>query len=408
MLLEFKINNYKSFNKEVKLDFKADMRTKKMRNNVKVTGDVSVLKSLAVYGPNNTGKTSLLQGIRLFRNLILRVPDTVVSNIFSDSVITTMSAKILVNNQVVEYSLAMEPGTLGIQYVMESYTVDGAQVYNIDRKSKKYKAIDSKMETVLEYSSQNILAIHAFEEGKFKELDKCRKSLVDFANKVIYVDNNSRDNYSKTLNMLKNSSSDEKKLLVEFIRKADLHLDNIEFSNENTKDIFGDFGEFINGSPIPVPDQIFDNYRIVTTHKDRRVRAIEFESVGTLKIIGLASYIIDALNNNKIILIDEIDASLHTNLTKEIILLFNNEMNEKAQLLFTTHDVQLMDCKVLFRKEQIWYTDKDDDRCYLYSLNNFTSEDGVRQVSDIIKKYQNGDFNATPSPDLYNILEGIK
>ena len=51
--------------------------------------------------------------------------------------------------------------------------------------------------------------------------------------------------------------------------------------------------------------------------------------------------------------------------------MFNNEINRKAQLLATLHDISLLDCKKMFRKEQIWFTDKDDNGTDLYSLKDF-------------------------------------
>ena len=48
--------------------------------------------------------------------------------------------------------------------------------------------------------------------------------------------------------------------------------------------------------------------------------------------------------------------------------MFNNELNTNAQMIFTVHDVNLMDCKRMFRKEQIWFVHKDNDGVYVYSL----------------------------------------
>lgn len=65
--------------------------------------------------------------------------------------------------------------------------------------------------------------------------------------------------------------------------------------------------------------------------------------------------------------------------------MFNNELNSKAQMIFTVHDINLMDCKRLLRKEQIWFVCKDKQGIYVYSLSDFTANDGVRDTTDIIK-----------------------
>ena len=124
---------------------------------------------------------------------------------------------------------------------------------------------------------------------------------------------------------------------------------------------------------------------------------------------ALASYVISALENSRILVVDELDNSLHFRLTRGIIALFNNELNSNAQLIATVHDVSLLDCQKLFRKEQIWFTHKDKENVYLYSLAEFTAEKyGIRDTSDIIEKYRKGVFGALPEPDLFQSLLEVK
>ena len=74
-------------------------------------------------------------------------------------------------------------------------------------------------------------------------------------------------------------------------------------------------------------------------------------------------------------------------------------------MICTTHDVSLLDVKTLFRKDQIWFTDKDTNQAYLYSLSNFTSENsGIRSDTDIFDKYSKGVFGALPNPSLIENL----
>ena len=124
---------------------------------------------------------------------------------------------------------------------------------------------------------------------------------------------------------------------------------------------------------------------------------------------ALASYVIGALSGGRILVIDELDNSLHFRLTRAIISLFNNELNESAQLIATVHDVSLLDCHSLFRKEQIWFTHKDPDRAYLYSLAEFTAKESkTRDTSDLIAKYRAGVFGALPEPDLFEVLQEVR
>jgi hypothetical protein len=76
-------------------------------------------------------------------------------------------------------------------------------------------------------------------------------------------------------------------------------------------------------------------------------------------------------------------------------------------LIFTAHDVSLLDCKKLFRKEQIWFIYRDRDNIHTYSLKEFTArETGVRDTSDIFELYKKGVFGALPEPNLIRVLLG--
>ncbi|KAI4444275.1 hypothetical protein C824_000704 [Schaedlerella arabinosiphila] len=88
--------------------------------------------------------------------------------------------------------------------------------------------------------------------------------------------------------------------------------------------------------------------------------------------------------------------------------MFNNELNTEAQMIFTVHDINLMDCKRMFRKEQIWFVHKDEDGVYVYSLADFTAQQGVRDTTDIMEKYRKGALGALPDPELIHSLLDLK
>ncbi len=88
--------------------------------------------------------------------------------------------------------------------------------------------------------------------------------------------------------------------------------------------------------------------------------------------------------------------------------MFNNVLNNKSQLLFTTHDVLLLDLKELFRKDQIWLVDVlDESSSKITRLSEFTSrsENGISGDEDITDYYLKGQFGSIPTPDLFSSLE---
>lgn len=117
-------------------------------------------------------------------------------------------------------------------------------------------------------------------------------------------------------------------------------------------------------------------------------------------MIEIAGPIVDAILNGKILVVDELDAKLHPFLTRNIIGQFmNKSVNFKgAQLIFATHDTNLLNLQYL-RRDQIWFTEKDNaDSTELYSLVEFRDEAGkkVRNDRSIEKDYINGRFGAIP------------
>ena len=98
-------------------------------------------------------------------------------------------------------------------------------------------------------------------------------------------------------------------------------------------------------------------------------------------------------------MVDELDAKLHPFLTREIVRLFtNNETNPHgAQLIFATHDTNLLDLSIL-RRDEIWFTEKNEnEETDLYSLAEFkTGGDKVRKDASLEKNYINGRYGAIP------------
>ena len=155
---------------------------------------------------------------------------------------------------------------------------------------------------------------------------------------------------------------------------------------------------------LDLPEKVLDHIRLVSTYRGVPVPSMLFDSTGTKKIAAIAGYVVEALEQGRLLIVDELDSSIHFKLTRAIVALFNNELNTNAQMIFTVHDINLMDCKRMFRKEQIWFVHKDQEGVYVYSLAEYTAQKGVRDTSDIMEKYRRGTLGALPDPDLINTL----
>ncbi|TCO07004.1 AAA family ATPase [Natronoflexus pectinivorans] len=188
----------------------------------------------------------------------------------------------------------------------------------------------------------------------------------------------------------------------ELLGFADTGLNSI-----NIKELSEDKFNFPTDIPNTIKAQfIKDNKHFMTGHHSlfeeskliRNDEPLPFqeESKGTNTIFALGGRIIQALESGEILFIDEIDTNLHPYLSKLLVCLFQSERINKhnSQLIFTSHNPILLD-RTLFRKDQVWFTDKDEYGISdLYSLQDFPD---VREDTPFDKWYLAGKFGGIPN-----------
>lgn len=408
MITSFKFENCFAFDKEVEMILRADMRMKKFKSNIiNINENLNIMKSLVIYGPNNTGKTCLINCIKAIKGTLLNKEINLQSNIFNNNPICYESMSFIYNNK--EYCYEYKYDCSNHSYIYEKmveimkdqYKNESEKIIFIkDTKNNDYKCPgDKRLEGVLNFASTNNILIYTVQVDKFSILEEIKNILTSIANSIEIVDMNQIPN-SKTIELLKNKDDTTKKI-VNFIKNADIYLDDYRYE-ENVKFEVDD--KEIN-EKILKNQNFMDQIRLISVYKGRPLPSILFDSLGTRKIAALASYVITALEEGKTLIVDELDSSLHFKITRAIISMFNNSINKSAQLIATLHDISLLDCKKMFRKEQIWFTDKTDLGAELFSLKDFNYEqDKIRDTTDIQDKYSKGAFGAIPEPDLISTL----
>jgi hypothetical protein len=121
---------------------------------------------------------------------------------------------------------------------------------------------------------------------------------------------------------------------------------------------------------------------------------LDRESEGTRRLLGLLRPMLNALDEGSLLIVDELDASLHTQACEALLLLFLSAgTNPKgAQLVATTHDTNLLQCRLL-RRDQIWFTEKNQQGATdLYPLTDFRTRKGDR----LERGYLQGRYGAVP------------
>ena len=410
MIINVRANNFYIFSEEVKLSLLADMRGKRLINNVNEKNKFNILKSVGIFGTNNSGKTSLIKSIKAIKNILLNNPNDIMPNIISRNPTVELGIRFSHDNNIYDYSFKYN--IIKKEYVYENFSeiikTDNSYVKEKiillrDIENNLYESDDEMLKNYLHIISKDNISIYQIDPKISNSIYMAKNILTSFANKIEVVDMNNIP-IKKTIDIMKNNS-ESKKEVVDFIKNADLNLDDFKYINDDELDILV---ETIDGKPaenaLNIDESIIEPFKLVSVYNGVSIPSIFFDSTGTKKIASLASYIIEALKEGKILVIDELDSSLHFSLTRSIVALFNNILNENSQLIFTAHDISLMDCNKLMRKEQLWFMHKDKDQSYLYSLSEFKAKDGVRDTSDIIEKYKKGLFGAVPEPSLINSL----
>jgi len=188
--------------------------------------------------------------------------------------------------------------------------------------------------------------------------------------------------------------------VMDFLHAADLHIDDVQVEAQPFD---------INLLPEDMPeslravfaDSMKDQqvFEIKTIHRDSEGKAVTFdfkdESDGTQKLFSFAGPWLDALENGYVLFIDELHDNLHPVLVRYLVELFHSsETNPKnAQLVFTTHETSILNQDV-FRRDQIWFCEKDSTQAtQIYPLTDFSPRKGRENLE---LAYLSGRYGALP------------
>lgn len=412
MICRFSVENFKAFGDRIELDFYANGNIKRFDYNYVNVEEKNVLKTIGFYGPNNTGKTCILLALNSLKALMLNENRDSLANAFAGKGdITSFSVEYYINNRFYVYSVDYDNRTK--QYLKETlhlktYSGNSSSSERIFERSINkltWRGITSvlKNANVMRLFSLSFPFMIVFNDDN-AEMKQARQDYIDFANSLLFLKMDAPLDISKTITLIQNDAK-ASRFIKEFVKNCDLHINDFGFDDNVVSDanIDEQLRQAINN-----PSFIKESLKFYSRHNGYRVPSVFFDSVGTLKLIALSGYIYEALNKGKTLIVDEIDSSLHHILTKSIVAMFSNMLNTKSQLIFTTHDVLLLDLKELFRKDQIWLVDiANSSSSKVNRLSEYTSrsENGIRGDEDITEYYLKGQFGSIPTPDLFASLE---
>jgi uncharacterized protein len=417
MIIQFTVGNFRSFNDKRTLSFERK-GISELRSNLFSIGKYNLLRSIVIYGANSSGKSNLIKALERMRELIL-------SSVKLNDSDELDYSPFLLSTQNENKSTFFE-----IIFIQDSFCYRYGFEYNLTEITKEwlFQKKDSKSEkTMFLRTTEGIAVSDEFEEGIGKETStndnrlfislvaqlggEISKKIIDWFkgyNVISGLDHKDYngfttrmlhkklDGYDESLNLFKTLKLGFKEIKTEELEfnQGQLPKDLPEkLKTKIIKELSGKMEVSLN----TIHYKYDKNGNVISTEEFDKD---EMESEGTNKLIDLSGPIFDTLNLGKILIIDELDAKLHPLITAHLINLFNNPNKNpnNAQLLFATHDTNLLGNDI-FRRDQVWFTEKDEKEATdLYSLYDFNLPNGskVRNDTNVEKNYIRGRYGAIP------------
>lgn len=400
MILEFSVKNFLSFKEKVTFSMIANSNKELNDNYVEIGGN-KVLKSAAIYGANSSGKSNLFKILTLVV-LMLRSSNSFDVNaklplvpfkFDKDSVNkpSEFEIKFILDETRYVYGFIADKDKIYDEYLY--YYPNGRETKIFDRTNINEYSYTQKDEKILrEIEAKNAQNKFFLATATNWNFDKT-KAAYNFLTNGIGTCNNLEILKNMAYKMYETNPDYLKDFAIDFLQKADFNIEDYKISQIDVP------GEFLTAIPEFIAKTLPDKpkaYQVLFKHKNSdNYLSIDEESLGTQMIFAFIPFLADSLKNKKVLIIDELDKSLHPFLVQYIVEIFNDaEINKNdSQLIFNTHDTNLLDLNIL-RRDQIWFTEKNSEtgESDLYPLSDFS----VRKQENVEKGYLLGRYGAVP------------
>jgi len=436
MLIRLIINNLLSFGQEKEFNMLPMPRLRTLKEHKYSIDGFDILKMASIYGANGAGKSNLVNSMLMLEDLIVKEtplinfsenkrfkfsdknePQTFIVEFFQDKKAFLYGLEIL-NNIVISEELYLSGLGKNKNRLLFERTTDieskkitfktpllkdeeGKILINIIEKNlaKPNKTIFKLLTTLDKPELQDIeIALNWFKDSLVIVTPDAKPSAL--VHKIDTTNNFKifTEDLMKSFHIGISKVEVEKKTLEEFFGENDLKkLDKIIEELDNSKNKM--IGLQINGGQEVIiakeNDEVYVK-KLQVSHIGKDDREVMFdldeESDGTIRLLDFAPAFQDIAINKKVYIIDEIERSIHPLLIKELINKFSKDNESNGQLIFTTHESNLLD-QSIFRQDEIWFAEKDKNGSTdLYSLSDYKEHNTI----DIRKGYLMGRYGSIP------------
>ncbi len=429
MLLRINIKNFCSFYEESSFDMFPNQKRTTFPNHIYLNNKIPLLKQAVIYGGNGSGKSNLLNAFSFVKKFVTQ------KNFINESLIKKHKYRLLnkINSEAIEFKIEFKHQQnyyiyeihINTELIKERLFLSGlgqeenkmlfernnnnlelakqnsSEVSKATQellKKNKYSSILSLNSEFPILNDKNIDgAYYWFKENLISlSLNRFFPSLI-----TLMSENNEILNFAN--NIFTKIGLGIEKLRVK-TEKIDEYVED-SLDNEILKKLFGEKRANSSGIAGMENDKLL--FAIMTENEEQVIKKFVFEQLGihssrtdmdisdqsdgTVKILNLIPALYDVITNEKVICIDEIENSIHPSLIFALISFFGNS-NSKGQLIFSTHETELLNQQKLMRPDEVWFTEKNNGSTKLYSLNDFKEHNTI----NIKNGYLDGRYGAIP------------
>ena len=366
----------------------------------------ALLKSLAIYGANASGKSNLIKGLEFFKEFVLT---------------SALQSQPIKKINIEPYRLNTRSMDEPTWFELDFISFDTRYRYGFTATGKRvqteylFQVLKTTEKQLFERRLDEIELSPSFSEGFGKESfikptslflstlaqlngTISSKIIEWFSNLTIITDHNYPSFVGYTAGLIREHQSSE--FILKVFKAVGLDFENVKIRTVNIDD---NLMQFLS---LDIRDMVKKNFpnqlQVYTTHRvfdlhGNQVDEVEFdlkeESAGTQKFFAIAGPIINSLLNGYPIVIDEMDARLHFRLVYFLVKLFNDARHNPfgGQLIFSNHMIDLME-RDLLRRDQILLVSNGKTGTQITSIH----KKGARSDTSFKRDYLNGEFGALP------------
>ena len=419
MLIRFGVKNHLSIKDYQELNLVASSLTDEPKFVLRSAGiRGSLLPCAAIYGANASGKTNVLQSLNFMRNTVrhshanLKPGDRLPRHPFLlesgwQEQPSEFDCDFVVGGSRFKYGFSLDDSKVLSEYLY-AYPSGYRQIWyerDATQSDQFYfgKYLKGRNRLISELTRSNSLFLSAAAQQNHEQVDPIYRF---FSDGIVPQLSRSVPHESAIAESLEQKELRDR--VAHFLRYADVGIEGIDIEEAQVPDEVRNFVERFMTTAVEFRKdgkqaELFDprEFRpkeIKMLHRSDGDHSVSInfdsESAGTVRLLQLIRGIFRVLDSGGVLLLDEIDASLHTLLAMKVIALFvSPETNRRnAQIIFSTHDTNLL-CSGLLRRDEIWFTEKSKNGAtHLYPLSDIRT----RKTDNLEKGYLQGRFGAIP------------